>query len=506
MPNAFAYLVLFSWPLVAVVLFAAQPPARALSMAVIVGYLLLPERASVDFPMIPTIDKQMMINLTAAIVTYLAQGRERKIASTTPIKPTLGRTRWIFYTLIALTLAIPFLTVLSNGEPVVAGPTYIQGLRFYDAFSMIANAGVIIVPFVLGMFVLGTPTAQAELLRVLVISACAYAFLVLFEVRMSPNLNIWVYGYFPHDWIQHLRGGGFRPVVFLNHGLWLGIFLCMAVLGACTLSRNLLTEPMQKAPWLAATVWLTATLLLSRNMGATALAVFFAPLVLFASPRLQILIAVTCASLLLMFPMLRGAGLVPIEFIHELAQYFSEERAASLQFRLDQEDALLARANEKPLAGWGSWGRNRVYDPETGQDLSVTDGLWVMTVGYSGWLGYIGQFGLLAGPLILAARLRNGMIPRTTAGISVLLAAALTDLIPNATVTPVTWIVSGALAGQSFRQTSVLNVSKLDETFGQPHLREPAAGRNKKSAAIQAGFRPTGKADDARRHVRTSRI
>ncbi len=53
MPNAFAYLVFFCWPLVAVLMFAAQPPARALAGAVIVGYLLLPARVAVDFPMIP---------------------------------------------------------------------------------------------------------------------------------------------------------------------------------------------------------------------------------------------------------------------------------------------------------------------------------------------------------------------------------------------------------------------------------------------------------------------
>ena len=84
MPNTFAYLVFFSWPLVAVLMFAAQPPARALAGAVIVGYLLLPERVVVDFPMIPAIDKVLMINLTAAAVMALALRRQRQIAGPTP--------------------------------------------------------------------------------------------------------------------------------------------------------------------------------------------------------------------------------------------------------------------------------------------------------------------------------------------------------------------------------------------------------------------------------------
>ena len=214
--------------------------------------------------MIPEIDKVLMINLTAAAVVALALRRERQIAGPDAARPPAGRARWIFVTLIALTLATPFLTVLTNGEPVIAGPRYIAGIRLYDAVSLMMSAAIAVVPFVLGMRVLGTPEAQTELLRVLVLAACAYACLVLFEVRMSPQLSNWIYGYFPHSWIQHIRGGGFRPVVFLNHGLWLGIFLCMAVLGACALWRQALRDRVRAAPWLPAAFWLALTLVLSR--------------------------------------------------------------------------------------------------------------------------------------------------------------------------------------------------------------------------------------------------
>ena len=333
MGNTLAYIVLFSWPLVAILLFAAQPPARALAGAVVAGYLLLPARAGVNFPMIPAIDKQLVINLSAAVVVALALRRQRQIAGRGAEPGLSGRAIWVFRALIALTLATPFLTVLTNGEPVIAGPRYIQGLRLYDAASLMAGAGIAIIPFVLGMRVLGTPEAQAELLRVLVVAGCAYALLALFEVRMSPQLSNWIYGYFPHSWIQHMRGGGFRPVVFLQHGLWLGIFLCMAVLGACALWRQALRDRVQAAPWLAATLWLALTLVLSRNLGATALMLLFAPAILFTPPRLQVIAAAVIAGMVLSYPMLRGAGLVPTETVHALAQSVSEERAASLKYR-----------------------------------------------------------------------------------------------------------------------------------------------------------------------------
>ena len=46
-----------------------------------------------------------------------------------------------------------------------------------------------------------------------------------------------VYGFFPHSWLQHVRGGGFRPIVFMNHGLVLGIFLSMAVVASAIMVR-----------------------------------------------------------------------------------------------------------------------------------------------------------------------------------------------------------------------------------------------------------------------------
>jgi len=455
MPNAFAYLVFFSWPLVAVLLFATQPPARALALAVVVGYLLLPERVAVDFAMIPTINKVMMINLTAAVVTALALRRQRQIAGPDPAPPPLGRGKGLFISLIALTLVTPFVTTLTNGEPVIAGPRYIPGMSLYDSVSLMMSTAIGIVPFVLGMQILRTEHAQAELLRVLVVAACAYALLALFEVRMSPQLSSWVYGFFPHSFAQHIRGGGFRPVVFLGHGLALGIFLCTAVLAACALWRQALRDRVQAAPWLAATLWLAVTLVLSRNLGATALMLLFAPVILFTPPRLQVLVAAAFAGMVLTYPMLRGAGLVPTDTIHSVAQSVSEQRAGSLKYRLDHEDALLERANEKPFAGWGSWGRNRVYDPETGRDLSVTDGIWVIIIGTYGWFGYLAQFGMLTMPVLMLLRSRARITPATS-GLALVMTANLVDLIPNSALAPISWLAAGALAGTfaNFRQSS----------------------------------------------------
>ena len=173
-----------------------------------------------------------------------------------------------------------------------------------------------------------------------------------------------------------------------------------------------------------------------------------APVVALLSVRGQLLMAAVLAAVVLTYPMLRGAGLVPVGTVYSLAAMVSEERAGSLKFRFDNEEMLLARANEKPLAGWGGYGRSRVYDPDTGKDISVTDGTWVLAMGMSGWLGYLGSFGLLTLPVIVLFSRRGDGGHTATAGLCLVLAANLVDMIANATLTPLTWLIAGALAGR----------------------------------------------------------
>ena len=75
MPNAFAYIVVFSWPLVVVALFWKLSLPRALVASILGGYLLLPERVSIDLPVLPPFDKTLMPSLAAAIMCLLLARR-----------------------------------------------------------------------------------------------------------------------------------------------------------------------------------------------------------------------------------------------------------------------------------------------------------------------------------------------------------------------------------------------------------------------------------------------
>lgn len=71
-------------------------------------------------------------------------------------------------------------------------------------------------------------------------------------------------------------------------------------------------------------------------------------------------------------------------------------------------------------------------------------------MGYGGYAGFIGQFGLLLLPIFMltGAYRRTGQeVSVFAAGVAVVLAVNLVDLLPNATITPVTWLFSGAMLG-----------------------------------------------------------
>lgn len=85
----------------------------------------------------------------------------------------------------------------------------------------------------------------------------------------------------------------------------------------------------------------------------------------------------------------------------------------------------------------------------------------MIVIGVYGWLGYIAQFGLLAAaPVLLAFNKSRLNLSPATVGLTVVLAAALIDLIPNATTSPVVWLLAGALMGRY--QTAVAGAKALN--------------------------------------------
>lgn len=437
MPNSFAYLMLSLWPLAVIVMFRVMTTERAMIWSILGGYLILPPAIGIYLPVLPGFDKHSIPALSA-LVCIVALGRR-----VSPLPAGL-----IGKVLLVVFIVSPIGTVLTNREPVFFALGALPGLTLRDIFSAGIYQFMTILPFVLARDLLATPTAQRELVRALVIAGLAYSLPMLFEVRMSPQLNLMIYGYFQHSFDQMIRFGGFRPIVFLQHGLWLAIFTLMTLAAAVAAARHAI--PAARMRYVAASIYLAVMLILCRSAGPLILALGLLPLLMFAGQKMQLRIAAVLAVLVVAYPMLRGAALIPVDAMVQRAETIDHDRAGSLRFRFDNEASLLAHAARKPAFGWGQWDRNMVHHPETGQPISVSDGRWIIVLGIGGWAAFLAEFGLLALPLVTLWR-RSGWLPARDAPfvspLALMLAVNMVDLIPNATLVPITWLVAGALLG-----------------------------------------------------------
>jgi len=489
MPNGFAYLVLLSWPLVTILLFRVLPLPKAIAWTIVAGYLFLPEQTGFDLPVLPQVDKTLIPALSAAVMAWVKL-RDPATPRAAAAAPGI---RKLFLALLALVFLNPFITALTNSEPVVVGTgvRFIPGLRLYDAFAILSQTLTMLIPFLLGRRFLTTEADHAALLKVLALAGIAYCLPIFIEVRLSPQLNIWIYGFFPHSFVQHIRAGGFRPLVFLDHGLSVANFMVAAVLSAAAL-WNIRQDRGERLGWALVTALLLGTLVLVKSLGALLIVMVLLPVMLIR-PRRRFFVIALLAGTILIYPLLRGAGLVPVEWMMTTIEGFAPERAQSFGFRLRNEEQLIERANLKPFAGWGGWGRAQIHDETTGEMVSVADGAWIIVIGQGGWLRYLTIFGLLSLPIILLgarfSRIRPGA---ATAGLAVVLAAGLVDLLPNAPLTPLIWLLAGAMAGRA---------QAISFAEPGPSMLEPSA----RSGRVPRQWNRTVHPERSRRGVRPSR-
>lgn len=475
MPNTLAFLMLAIWPLVTLLLFVKLPPGRALLATIISAYLILPPApTALDFPLLPPLNKEtlplvsafllylyvtsrkqvpltlaeLVRDLIAAIVTLPLVAWNVLRASRTLLNPPDNPLGKLF---LAMFVFGPVATVLINPEPLIFQMTAIRGLYLFDAIALSITQFLLLIGYLLARKFLQTTDDQRDLFAALMIGGLAYALPIMIEVRLSPQINIWVYGYFQHLFDQTIRAGGFRPIVFLNHGIWVAFFMLMALISTVALTKA--KPPGSRLYLFITSLFFLALLVLSKTLASLLFALLLMPLIWLLSARKQIAVALVMGIAAFSYPALKSVDAVPAEFLLERAAAVSKERAYSLQFRFENEDMLFERAEEKPLFGWGSWGRNQIRNPVNGQIESVSDGRWIITIGIFGWVGFLAEFGLLLLPILLIWRetrfLKPPEISPYIGPLALLLGANMVDLIPNATLTPLTWLIAGALLGHA---------------------------------------------------------
>lgn len=436
--NWFAYIAILAWPVVALVLFSLRPRSEALAWTILGGLLALPIQAALKIEMVPALDKFAVVSLAAVVGCFLFPARSDG-------GPRLSG---LLKSLLLIYILSPIITSVLNGDPIVVGTRVLPGVGYYDGISASVSQLIAIAPLLLGYrFVSRAGDAQA-VIRVLVLAGLAYSVLMLFEIRFSPQLSRWIYGVSPSFDIE-MRYGGFRPVVFMSNGLMATMFLSTALIGAATLDR--LRVKVGPASALVVASYFAVVLLLSKSAASLGYGVLGGATARWSSPKVQVRLAALLAVIALVYPLMRISEMVPTRELVDVAEIIvNHERAYSLKFRFDEEEKLLARANERLWFGWGRFGRNRVYDDQ-GKDTSITDGQWILTLGQFGIVGFFAQFGLLTFPLFCAAlrvrRLRTAREAVLCASLSIIVAFTVLDQLPNASITPWTWFLAGVVSG-----------------------------------------------------------
>ncbi|MCP5057509.1 MAG: hypothetical protein GY937_12410 [bacterium] len=432
------YLILGLWVPLCILAFATMRPQQAALLALLGGVLLLPERMGFDVAGLPAMGKLELASLGAMLGCLVFHSRE------------LIRSRVGTGLEAVILLAIPFslATVMTNRDPTGGTYHWYAGLRPYDAASTIFGDFLRLgVPFVLGRALFRTPESLRMLVKGLVAAALAYSVLVLWEARMSPQLNRYLYGYGQHSFHQTRRLGGWRPMVFMAHGLALSVFLCTALMAAIGAHRAKLKILRVPAGYVAA--YLTVVLLLCRSLASIVYGGIAAPLLLVARPRIAGLAAAGIALIVLSYPVLRATDAFPTQGLIDTAASVNEARAKSLQTRFDYEDLLLDRARERIWFGWGAFGRAR-YTDESARPL-ITDGYWIHRLGAKGVAGLSLYFVLVLAPIFQACR----AIPKCPdrrdasllAALTLILAIQALDTVPNALFNHIPLLMAGAVSG-----------------------------------------------------------
>lgn len=450
MPNAIAYLMLLIWPAVCLVLFRTQKVERAIVWSILGGYLLLPPLAEFNLPLVPAMDKVSIPNLSVLAILVFATAHKVRLWPESRIARVL--------VVLLVFGAIP--TVLTNPEPILfevlrdADPILflvdaLPGQSVRDIGSVLIGQALTIVPFLVARQFLNSETGLRELLLALAVGATAYSVPSYIEIQLSPQMNVWVYGFFQHSFEQTMRAGGYRPIVFLPHGLWLALSVCTGAMAAAALAR--VTPRIDRWKGVLWALYLVVFLLACKSAASIAYGMALVPLIFFAPRRWLILLATLFALIAVTYPMLRNLGVIPTDVIVAKVAAANPDRAQSLEYRFNNEEQLLARAAEKPAFGWSGWGRSLVRDPEDGEILTIPDGRWIIVFGSFGWLGYIAEFGLLALPLLLMGvyvlRHRQAVLSPYIGAVALILGTTLVDMLLNATLTPFTWLTAGAILG-----------------------------------------------------------
>lgn len=477
----FADLVTIAWIPFCLVFFAMLKPRHAVLVAFLGAWLFLPLRAGLKINMLPDIDK----------ITASTAGVLLGVMLFDPARLMSFRPKWFDIPMFAWCIT-PFFSSMANG------------LGAWDGGSVVLEQLALFgIPYLIGRVYFNDWEGFRELGIAIFIGGVIYVPLCLMEIKMSPQLHKWVYGYHQHAFDQTLRMGGWRPMVFMQHGLAVGFWMMAAsVIGVWLLVTGSLKE-VWGVPMIVIVPILLVTTILCKATASIGF-LFMGIAVLFAMKwtktaiPLYVLIAIAPA-----YMFLRASGAVDgTALINYTTQTLGEERAQSLETRINAENKLSAHAMDRFWFGWAKWDPINpgkppwmVYDDETGRRAAIPDGMWIITFAVN---GLSGVFWLTASILIAPLLLRKRMGPQwwdhpmaaPAAACAVMLTLHMVDNLLNAMINPIFICAIGGLCALGTRAAQAVPQPRGFQVVPRGGMQRPMGVVPAAAAAGNAPRRP----------------
>jgi hypothetical protein len=394
MPEAIPF-VLWSWVPVTLLLFWKLAPARASALSLIGGWLFLPTArfadsvAKVAFPywiMPSCLPSDYWTTKARVIGVALLLG----VMAFDP-KAWL-RFRPSFFDLPILGWClVPLASSLVNGvSPVVSTVNL--------AYQTLAWG----VPYLVGRLYFFNPAGLDLLAREFVTGGLAYLPLCAIEFVVGPRLYEILYGFHPYRTPGMVRYLGYRPVVFLEDGNELGIWLAASALTAAWLWRS-----GQLVRFLGMPGWLVVSLLmgqaiLSQSAGAVFLLLVGLATLEFSRSVERTWPLVAIGVVLLALIGARAANLFDAKALamktslgRRLVDTSLKLDRKSFGWRLRVEERAAKVALQRPVLGWGRWDWWRA-----GVEGDRPWGLLSLVLGMYGVVGWGLLLGCFVAPIV----------------------------------------------------------------------------------------------------------
>ncbi|MEG4074117.1 O-antigen ligase domain-containing protein [Microcoleus sp. Pol14C2] len=434
-------LAMFGFIPVVFYLFVRFPAQRAVIISFVAAWLFLPQ-ASYPIPSLPPYTK-----ISAACYGILLGTLIYDTARLTSFKPG-----WLDVPMVIYCLCPIFSQVSNGGSPI--SPT----------INQIVTWGL---PYFLGRLYVGNLDGLRQLAIGIFAGGLAYIPFTLVEGVRGPILHQMIYGVNAFDdWGQARRLGGWRPVVFMQHGLMVGLWMMTAALIAVWLWQTGTLKKFMGRNIKTLAIILTIAFFLCRSTGAYSLFVM-ALLVLYSAKffRTSLPLLFIIGYIVFYLYVAASGQFSSKDVIGFINQVFGEERAASLKFRFDNEEILGEKARQRFMFGWGDSGGNRVYN-EYGDDVSVTDSLWIIAFGVNGAVGLVSLFSSLLLPVIVFSLFKYPartwsnpkVAPAATLGIA--LTMYVFDCVLNAMTNPIFALIAGGISGLVLKAPESLKAKK----------------------------------------------